>query len=154
MVVLNYHIAQFLLVLFNFQSELTSKKKANIKTWWSQLMEISTKLLHFLKGFFAFTLLTMLSITITASINQNIFEAVGNMWPNWWFRATLADAYFGFLVFFVWVAYKELRIWRKLLWFALIMLLGNLAIPAYMLTEIYKLQVGDSFATLLTRRNG
>ena len=116
-------------------------------------MGTSIRLLNFLKGFFGLTLLMMLSITIIASINQNIFEAVGTMWPNWWFKATLADAYFGFLTFFVWVAYKELRLRRKLLWFALIMLLGNLAIPAYMLIELYKLQVGDSFATLLTRRN-
>jgi len=96
----------------------------------------------------------MLSVTITASIDQNIFEAVGKMWPNWWFKATLADAYFGFLTFFLWVAYKELRLWRKLLWFALIMLLGNFAMSAYMLLELYKLQVGDTLETLLTRRNG
>ena len=108
---------------------------------------------YFLAALFTFVLLAMLSITITASIDQDIFEAVGSMWPNWWFKATLADAYFGFLTFFIWVAYKELRLWRKLIWLALIMLLGNLAISAYMLIELYKLQVGDSFATLLTRRN-
>lgn len=110
--------------------------------------------LSVLKTLFALIIFAMLSITIIASIDQNIFEAVGNMWPNWWFKATLADAYFGFLTFFVWVAYKELRLWRKLLWFALVMLLGNLAISAYMLFELYKLQNGDNFATLLTRRNG
>lgn len=117
-------------------------------------MSMERSIHYFLAALFTFVLLAMLSITITASIDQNIFEAVGNMWPNWWFKATLVDAYFGFLTFFIWVAYKELRLWRKLLWFALIMLLGNLAIPAYMLIEIYKLQAGDTFATLLTRRNG
>jgi len=110
--------------------------------------------LSILKGLFGLIFLGMLSVTITATIDQNIFESVGNMWPNWWFKATLADAYFGFLTFFVWVAYKELHLWRKLLWFALIMLLGNLAISAYMLLELYKLQVGGTVSTLLTRRNG
>lgn len=110
--------------------------------------------LNVLRGFFALILLGMLSVIITASIDQNMFEAVGKMWPNWWFRATLADAYFGFLTFFVWVAYKELRLWRKLVWFASIMLLGNLAISAYMLLELSKLKVGDTLETLLTRRNG
>jgi predicted permease len=110
--------------------------------------------LNILKVLFTFILFAMLSVTITATIHQNIFEAVGNIWPNWWFRATLADAYFGFLTFFVWVAYKELHLWRKLVWFALIMLLGNLAISAYMLLELYKLQAGDNLETLLTRRNG
>jgi predicted permease len=110
--------------------------------------------LNILKALFALILFGMLFITITATIDQNIFEAVGNMWPNWWFKATLADAYFGFLTFFVWVAYKEVHLWRKLLWFAAIMLLGNLAISAYMLLELYKVQVGDTPETLLTRRNG
>ena len=112
------------------------------------------RLLKFLKALFALILLAMLLVTIAASIDQNLFEAVGNMWPTWWFKATLADAYFGFITFFVWVAYKELRLWRRMIWFALIMLLGNLAIPAYMLLELYKLQVGDTIETLLTRRNG
>ena len=111
-------------------------------------------LLDGMKALYALIFFAMLSVTITASIDQNIFEAVGEMWPNWWFKATLADTYFGFLTFFVWVAYKELRMWRKLLWFALIMLLGNFAMSAYMLLELYKLQVGDTLETLLTRRNG
>jgi len=109
--------------------------------------------LYILRALFALILFAMLSVTITATIDQNIFEAVGNMWSNWWFKATLADAYFGFLTFFVWVAYKELHLWRKLVWFASIMLLGNLAISAYMLLELYRLQVGDTLETLLTRRN-
>ena len=111
-------------------------------------------ILYVLRALFALILFAMLSLTITATIDQNIFEAVGNIWPNWWFKVTLADAYFGFLTFFVWVAYKEVHLWRKLLWFAAIMLLGNLAISAYMLLELYKLQVGDTLGTLLTRRNG
>src|SRR5210317_1755345 len=112
------------------------------------------KILHILKSLFALILLAMLSVIITASIDQNIFEAVGTMWPNWWFKVTLADAYFGFLTFFVWVAYKELRLWRKLVWFTSIMLLGNVAISAYMLLELCKLREGDDFETLLIRRNG
>ena len=112
------------------------------------------KIIHILKALFALFLLAMLSVVITASIDQNMFEAVGNIWPNWWFRATLADAYFGFITFFVWVAYKELRLWRKLVWFASIMLLGNLATSAYMLLELFKLKEGDTLETLLTRRNG
>jgi len=81
--------------------------------------------LNILKALFALILFAMLSVILIATIDQNIFEAVGNMWPNWWFKATLADAYFGFLTFFVWVAYKELHLWRKLFWFALIMLPGR-----------------------------
>jgi predicted permease len=111
-------------------------------------------ILNILRAFFALIFGSMLLLAITATIDQSMFEAVGKMWPNWWFRATLADAYFGFLTFFVWVAYKELRLWRKLVWFASIMLLGNLAISVYMLLELSKLKAGDTLETLLTRRNG
>ena len=110
--------------------------------------------LYILRVIFLFIFLSMIYLTIIATIDQNIFQAVGHLWPNWWFRATLADAYFGFLTFFVWVAYKELRLWRKLIWFASIMLLGNVAISAYILLELFKLQEQDNFETLLTRRNG
>ena len=54
-----------------------------------------------------------------------------------WFLATLADAYFGFLTFYVWVAYKEHSVWRKLLWFVLIMVLGNIAISVYVLIQLW-----------------
>ena len=111
-------------------------------------------LLNSLRALFALILLAMLSVIITASIDQNMFEAVSTMWSNWWFRTTVADLYFGFITFFVWVAYKELRLWRKLVWFASIMLLGNVATSAYMLLELFKLKEGDTLQTLLTRRNG
>jgi hypothetical protein len=103
---------------------------------------------------FLFILLAMLYVTVTAAIDQNIFEGVASLWSNWWFKATLADAYFAFLTFFIWVAYKEIHLWRKLICFVSILLLGKLAISAYMLAELHKLQVGETFETLLTRRNG
>ena len=117
-------------------------------------MRTDRKSLYLLRLLFALILIGMLSVTITAAIDQNIFEAVGNMWSNWWFKASLVDLYFGFLTFFVWVAYKEIYLWRKLVWFVSFMLLGNIAVSAYMLIELFKLRVGDSVETLLTRRNG
>jgi hypothetical protein len=117
-------------------------------------MKFSKKTLYPLWMLFALIFIGMLSVIITATIDQNIFEAVGNMWPNWWFKASLLDLYFAFLTLFVWVAYKEIHLWRKLVWFASFMLLGSLAISAYMLTELYRLRVGDTVETLLTRRNG
>ena len=107
-----------------------------------------------LKCLFTGILLAMLFVTITASLDQNLFKAGSEMWSQWWFRATLADAYFGFLTFFVWVAYKERQLWRKVIWFVLIMCLGNLAMASYMLIELFKLGKDESFTTLLTQQNG
>ena len=107
-----------------------------------------------LKLIFAAILFSMLLVTIVASVDQSIFKAVNSLWPNLWFKAAMADAYFGFLTVFVWVAYKELRLWRKLLWFAAFMLLGNMAIASYILLELFKLKEGETVEILLTRRNG
>ena len=107
-----------------------------------------------LKFVFAGILLAMLFVTIMASLDRNLFEAGSEMWSQWWFKATLADAYFGFLIFFVWVAYKEQQVWRKVLWFVLIICLGNLAMASYMLIALFKLGEDESFTTLLTQQNG
>jgi len=154
-VVLNYHFTIIQLVLFYCSQELSfTRRQQRFLREWFGLVSMRKKILFFLKILFSLNLLGMLSVTVMATVDQSIFEAVGNIWPNWWFKATLVDAYLGFLTFFVWVAYKERRLRNKVLWFALIMCLGNLAISTYMLLELYKIQVGDTFETLLTRRNG
>ena len=111
-------------------------------------------MIRVLKIVFATILFLMLLIVITAGLNQNMLEAVRQIWPNWWFKVTLLDAYCGFLTIFVWVAYKERLMWRKLVWFAAFMLLGNVAISSYVLLELAKLRESEPFDTLLTRRNG
>lgn len=95
----------------------------------------------------------MLAVTGIAMADRNMFEAGGELWPHWWFRATLADAYFGFITFFAWVAWKEVRVWKKILWFVLIMTLGNIAMSIYVLIELFRQKSGDTVTTLLTRRN-
>ncbi len=93
----------------------------------------------FLKILFLAILAAMLYVTITASLDRGVFEAGAALWPDPWFRATLADAYFGFITFFVWVAYKERGLLRKLIWFVLIMTLGNIAMSVYVLIQLFRL---------------
>jgi hypothetical protein len=107
-----------------------------------------------LKLLFTGIIAAMLYVTLTAGFDRNLFDASRELWSHGWFKATLADAYFGFLTFWVWVAYKERRLWRSLAWFVLIMGLGNMAMAAYVLIELFRLADGQSMATLLTRRNG
>jgi hypothetical protein len=105
------------------------------------------------KTLFASILAAMLTVTAIATIDRGMIEAGRELWPHWWFRATLADAYFGFITFFAWVAYKERRRGRKVLWFLLIMALGNIAMSVYVLIELIRKKPSESFATLLTRPN-
>ena len=104
-----------------------------------------------LKIFFAFVLLAMLAVTTVASLDRGVFEAGAELWPDPWFRATLVDAYFGFLAVYLWIAYKE-RTWgRRALWFVLLMTLGNIAIAVYLLIQLFRLPATAGMADLLLR---
>lgn len=107
-----------------------------------------------LQTLFGFILLSLLAFTTFASVQQSVLDWQGLIHEpdRWWTIATLIDAYYGFLTFYVWVAYKELRWGPRIGWFLGIMALGNMAMAAYVLRELARLQDGESFATLLTRR--
>ncbi len=68
-----------------------------------------------------------------------------------WAVATLFDAYFGFVTFFVWVCFKERTVASKVLWFVLIMGLGNIAMSAYVLVQLFKLRDHEPLSNILTR---
>jgi len=94
----------------------------------------------------------MLYVTISASLHQDLISATRQLWPDPWFRATLADAYCGFLFFWLWVAWREQSVVRGALWFVLIMILGNLAMAGYVLLQLKAMRPGDGFEALLLRR--
>ncbi len=53
-----------------------------------------------------------------------------------WGLATMFDAYFGFLAFFLYVLWREATLAARLGWFVGLMLLGNFAIAAYLLLAL------------------
>ncbi len=97
-------------------------------------------------------LAAMLWLTVAAALDRDVFTALGALWPDPWFRATMADAYFGFLIFYLWVWYKEAGMSARITWFVLIMLLGNFAMAAYLLRESARLAPDDGPDRLLLRR--
>lgn len=105
---------------------------------------------------FTLILLSMLCVTGWASRVQPVWEWTGlRQQPNHaWTIATLFDAYAGFVTFYVWVAYKELRLLRRIGWCVGIMALGNMAMAVYMLKELRSLHADDPLSQLLIRRNG
>ena len=104
-----------------------------------------------LKLLFGAILVVMLYVTVTAVLERGMFEAGGEMWPNPWFRATLTDAYCGFLAFYAWVFYRE-RTWAgRGLWFVAIMALGNIAVAVYVLEKLFRLPAGAGAEELLRR---
>jgi hypothetical protein len=109
------------------------------------------RLVGCLKLLFAAILVSMAAVTIRASLDRSVFEA-GNLIDDPWGLATLADAYFGFVTFYVWVAYKERGKAARLAWLALIMTLGNLAMSSYVLVQLFRLPPGAGVEALLLRR--
>lgn len=104
-----------------------------------------------LKLLFAAILVAMIAVTTWASLDRSVFEA-GNLLEDPWGVATLLDAYMGFLTFYVWVAYRETGAGPRVLWFVLIMALGNIAMSAYVLIQLFRLPKGAGIETLLLRR--
>jgi hypothetical protein len=104
-----------------------------------------------LKVIFLLVLLAMLAVTTVASLDRGVFEAGADLWSDPWFKATLADAYFGFLAVFLWIAYKERTLGRRILWFVLLMALGNIAIAIYLLIQLFRLPSSATMEDLLLR---
>jgi hypothetical protein len=106
-----------------------------------------------LVSFCILVILCMTGITVTASLDRSVLEGGQGLWPDPWFIATLMDAYFGFLTFFLWVAYKETSWIARGSWFIAIMLLGNFAMSGYLLWKLSTIKDFSWEALLLRRRD-
>ena len=87
---------------------------------------------------FALILVSMIGVSTWASLERDIFTAGRDLMQDRWFIATLMDAYFGFLTFYVWVAWREGSLARRVVWFVLIMCLGNIAMSVYVLWQLVR----------------
>jgi hypothetical protein len=93
----------------------------------------------------------MIALTVVAIQEASLTEAGSALWKDAWFRLTLADAYFGFLIVYLWVVYKERTLWARTVWFLLFMTLGNMAVSAYILIQLFKVRQGNLAESLLLR---
>jgi hypothetical protein len=110
-------------------------------------------MIWFLRILFAVVLASMLGVTSWASLQCPLFAVPRDVFTHPWFIATLADAYWGFITFYVWVAYKQTAWLARVAWFVAIMLLGNIAMAAYCLAELFRAAPGNRLETLLTIRH-
>lgn len=108
-------------------------------------------MIYWLRVLFASILAGMIVATTWASLDRGVLVAFADLWPDAWFRATLLDAYFGFITVFVWIAYKERTVAARISWFILLMTLGNIAIAVYVLLQLRRQRPGDSIEQLLLR---
>lgn len=107
----------------------------------------------FLIVLFSAIFIWMLVMTTLTSLKMPIWDAFSTFGDNPWAVATLWDAYFGFLTFYIWVAWRESRNLMRLLWFILIMALGNIAMSLYVLIQLFRLKPGQSPSLIFTTCN-
>ncbi len=111
-------------------------------------------MIWFLRLLFLGVIGAMLWATTTASLHQSLGDfARGPVIRDPWVVATLFDAYLAFLAFFIFVAWKERSLAARGLWFVALMLLGNFAIAAYMLRELFAVPTDGPLDDVFTRRN-
>lgn len=106
-----------------------------------------------LKFLFGGVLIYMVCMTSWVSLHKSIVLSPDEFsWAHSpWAVATLFDAYFGFLTFYAWVFYKETSWAARLVWFVLIMGLGNIAMSSYVLIQLFKLRPEQKASDILLR---
>ncbi len=106
-----------------------------------------------LRVVFSGVLVAMLCVTSWASSVVALWETPRAVAMHPWFIATLFDTYFAFLTFWLWLAWRERRWLPRLVWLIAILLLGNIAMAAYMLIQLFRLPTNATLEQLLARRN-
>lgn len=105
-----------------------------------------------LKVLFGFIFVFMVALTVRTSLRESLWAA----WPGFakspWAMATLYDAYFGFITFYCWLAWRERSVLRKGLWLVLVMGLGNIAMSAYVLLQLLALKPEEGVEELFRRK--
>lgn len=101
---------------------------------------------------FALVTASMLAVTSWASVQCPLFGVPKAVYQHPWFLATMADAYWGFVTFYVWVAYKQTSWVARGAWALAILSLGNIAMSSYCLAELILLPKGSKVSQLLSER--
>lgn len=107
----------------------------------------------FLRVLFVVVIASMLAVTTWASLHTPIFSIPRDVFTHPWFIATLFDAYWAFIAFYVWVAWKEQSAAARIGWFVAIIALGNIAMAVYMLRELFAVPANGPLDPVFTRRN-
>jgi predicted permease len=108
-------------------------------------------MIRFLRAASAAVVLTMLCVTSWASVQLPLWQTPREVVLHPWFIATMFDTYFGFLTFYVWLAYRETAWLARVLWLLAILLLGNIAMSGYIAWVVWRLPSDAALARLLLR---
>lgn len=106
----------------------------------------------FLMLLFAFIFVFMVVMTVHTSMHVSLWSALPAFAASPWCMATLYDAYFAFLTFFCWLAWREKSLLVKIVWFVLIMAGGNIAMSLYVLIQLFQLTAQDDVSAIFRQK--
>jgi hypothetical protein len=107
----------------------------------------------FLRTLFILVLLSMLAVTSWASLHVSVLKIPREVLHHPWFIATLVDAYWAFITFYVWAAWKECSLAARIRWFVAIIALGNIAMAIYLLRELFRVPADSGVGAVFTQRH-
>ncbi len=105
-----------------------------------------------LKLLFGLIFVFMLVMTVRTCLQVSLWSALPSFAANPWAMATLYDAYFGFLTFFCWLAWRERSLGIKIFWFVLIMAGGNIIMSLYVLLQLFGLRPDEPASALFRQK--
>lgn len=110
-------------------------------------------MIPFLRVLFTIVIVSMLAVTTWASLHTSLFAIPREVLQHPWFIATLFDAYWAFIAFYVWLAWKERGALARVLWFVAVIGLGNIAMAVYFLRELFRIPASGPLDPVFVRRN-
>lgn len=109
-------------------------------------------MIWFLRLLFGVLFVVITGTVIWASLDNAIWNIPPAVLRDAWFRATLVDIYISFTTFFVWVCYQERSHVARVMWGIAIAGLGSIAITAYVLRALFRVEPGATIEDVLVRR--
>lgn len=94
----------------------------------------------------------MIYITITTSLESNLFEEWNYLTSIPLMNATLADFFFNVVILLIVVWYRERTILAKILWTLFFVSMGSMASCIYFLVTLFKMNKDESLSKLFQKK--
>ncbi len=90
----------------------------------------------------------MVYIVISTSLQSSLFEQWNFLGSIPWMRATLWDFYANVFLIYLFVLWREKRLFPKIVWAILFFCLGSIATIAYLIIVLAKMKPGESLSEI------
>ena len=88
--------------------------------------------------FATFFLVSLISLTTLASLEESVLVGGSRLLEFKWGSATLLDAYYAFIWFYLIIWYREDRTLAKIIWLFATLFLGSMAASLYLIKVYWK----------------